>query len=571
MRYDAFISYSHAADGELAPALQNALQRLAKPWYRRRALEVFRDETGLAVDPHLWGAIVNALEQSEWFVLLTSPAAADSEWVNREIDHWKDTRPLDRILPVVTDGHWEWDSDAGDFTEGSDAVPPALRGVFDDEPRHLDLRWARGESQLDLRNGKFRDAAAELAAPLHGRTKDDLEGEDIRQHRRTLRLAWGAAAALALFAIATAVGAGVAVRSADEAQQRRVEADAQRLVAQSSTVPDQPDLAFLLAAHAHRLDPTPDTEGALLTALGLHPEFRQRLQIGRPVTAVAEAADADLVAIGTDEGDLYLHRFSDGMRIAAAEDLFSNFVVNVDIDTAQTPPTIVAHDFESVALLNTELETVDTLQVPTGPEGIMSLDLSPTGTLVAAGTTHGKAHVWGVRVDQPASTIDAHPSPDSSDLNGVLAVAFAPDGTLVTAGQGGGMAHWDPSQPDEPLWVSTDQAVTDEYVTAIAVTDSGRVTTGGQFGSVRFWSLEDGSPIGDPSGSHAGTVTSAAPTGAPPDEGARWRRWARTVRSIYWNDRTGFPISPTPGAHAGPARAVGWDPNESQHRRHRRR
>ena len=37
VRYDAFISYSHAADGKLAPNLQDALQRFAKPWYRRRA------------------------------------------------------------------------------------------------------------------------------------------------------------------------------------------------------------------------------------------------------------------------------------------------------------------------------------------------------------------------------------------------------------------------------------------------------------------------------------------------------------------------------------------------------
>ena len=48
MKYDAFISYSHSADGRLAPAVQSGLQRLARPWYRRSALRVFRDETGLA-------------------------------------------------------------------------------------------------------------------------------------------------------------------------------------------------------------------------------------------------------------------------------------------------------------------------------------------------------------------------------------------------------------------------------------------------------------------------------------------------------------------------------------------
>jgi hypothetical protein len=31
MRYEAFVSYSHAVDGRLAPALQSALHRLAKP------------------------------------------------------------------------------------------------------------------------------------------------------------------------------------------------------------------------------------------------------------------------------------------------------------------------------------------------------------------------------------------------------------------------------------------------------------------------------------------------------------------------------------------------------------
>jgi hypothetical protein len=39
--YNAFISYNHAADGTLAPALQSALHRFAKPWYKLRALRVF--------------------------------------------------------------------------------------------------------------------------------------------------------------------------------------------------------------------------------------------------------------------------------------------------------------------------------------------------------------------------------------------------------------------------------------------------------------------------------------------------------------------------------------------------
>lgn len=36
--YDAFVSYSHAADDLLASRLQAGLQRFAKPWWQRRAV-----------------------------------------------------------------------------------------------------------------------------------------------------------------------------------------------------------------------------------------------------------------------------------------------------------------------------------------------------------------------------------------------------------------------------------------------------------------------------------------------------------------------------------------------------
>ena len=51
--YKAFLSYSYAADGKLAPALQRGIQRLGKPWYRRPFVRVFRDETSLSANPSL--------------------------------------------------------------------------------------------------------------------------------------------------------------------------------------------------------------------------------------------------------------------------------------------------------------------------------------------------------------------------------------------------------------------------------------------------------------------------------------------------------------------------------------
>ena len=72
MSYKAFISYSHAADGQLAPALQTALQKFAKPFYRLRALRLFRDETSLHLTPKLWPTIQQSIAESEFFILIVS-------------------------------------------------------------------------------------------------------------------------------------------------------------------------------------------------------------------------------------------------------------------------------------------------------------------------------------------------------------------------------------------------------------------------------------------------------------------------------------------------------------------
>lgn len=65
--YDGFISYSHAADDLLAPRLQAGLQKVRRTVWRRRALRVFRDESSLSANPHLWSSITQSLDDSAWF------------------------------------------------------------------------------------------------------------------------------------------------------------------------------------------------------------------------------------------------------------------------------------------------------------------------------------------------------------------------------------------------------------------------------------------------------------------------------------------------------------------------
>lgn len=262
--YDGFISYSHAADGLLAPRLQAGLQRFAKPWWKRRAVRIFRDESSLSANPHLWSSITDALDSSGWFVLLLSPDAARSEWVNQEIAYWKTNRDPSRILPVVTDGEFGWAG--GDVT--GDAVPEQLRGVFSEEPRWVDLRFAKDEEQLDLKNARFAAAVADIASALRGVPKDELESEEVRQHRRTIRTAWAAGGLVAVLAVA-AVGFGIqSSRNASEAELQTAIAlqNEQQAEANATEAERQAEIAEASAAAEAEARAEADASAALATS-----------------------------------------------------------------------------------------------------------------------------------------------------------------------------------------------------------------------------------------------------------------------------------------------------------------
>src|SRR3954454_16469651 len=87
-RYRAFLSYNHEADHWVAEPLRHALQQFAKPFYARRAIDVFRDKDDLSANPALWPRIEQSLRDSEYFLLLASTGAARSRWVKREMDCW---------------------------------------------------------------------------------------------------------------------------------------------------------------------------------------------------------------------------------------------------------------------------------------------------------------------------------------------------------------------------------------------------------------------------------------------------------------------------------------------------
>jgi WD40 repeat protein len=213
MHYKAFISYSHSADGMLAPALQSSLHRFAKPWYKLRNFHIFRDQTNLSATPHLWANIESALRGSEYFILMLSPEAARSKWVDKEVRFWLSQRSPETMLLILTDGELVWDDASADFDLArSSAIHPALCGVLKQEPFYLDLRDVEAIGPLSLANLRFRDRIAPLAATLRGVPASELVGEEIAQHRRAMRLARLAIAGLVVLAASASVAAVWALR-----------------------------------------------------------------------------------------------------------------------------------------------------------------------------------------------------------------------------------------------------------------------------------------------------------------------------------------------------------------------
>jgi hypothetical protein len=219
-KYKAFISYSRAADNNLAPEIKSALQKFAKPWYKLRVVQVFCDQTNLTANPNLWGSIEKHLSDSEYFIYLASPQAAQSKWVKKEIQHFHSNGRADNIIIVLTDGNLVWNDEVSDF-DGSHTNVLPKDVSFKQEPTWLDLTWIRKE-QLSFRDPRFLDAIANLSATLRSIDKDVLIGKDVEEHRKSKRFRILSVFGLASLAIFLLAATFFAIKSERRSQERLV-------------------------------------------------------------------------------------------------------------------------------------------------------------------------------------------------------------------------------------------------------------------------------------------------------------------------------------------------------------
>jgi tetratricopeptide (TPR) repeat protein len=231
-KYWAFISYSHR-DAPVAAALQRALETYRVPGrlvgrptplgeVPAHLKPVFRDREELQAGSDLGSTVREALACSRFLVVVCSPEAARSDWVNREIVEFKALHGGSRVLAVIASGEPFASRVAG--REGEECFPEALRfstgpdgrpAAAAPEPVAADLR-PKGDGRrlalLKLVAGMLRPAV----------DLDDLARRDSQ--RRVRRLAWIAAASLAGMAAMTVLTA-VALHSRAEAQDRRAQAE----------------------------------------------------------------------------------------------------------------------------------------------------------------------------------------------------------------------------------------------------------------------------------------------------------------------------------------------------------
>ena len=217
IKYKAFLSYSHR-DRRWARWLHRSLESYRVP--RRlvarlglgsnRISPVFRDRDELPTSASLSDAIQTALAASEYLIVICSPAAASSKWVNEEIRTFISQHGADQVLCLMVDG------------SEADAFPETVRYQLDSDGVITDIAAeplaADARPEGDGRSG----ARLKLIAGMLGVSYGDLRNREQRRRNRTLGIFAVAAIAIAALTTALAVAAFIA---RGEAQTAREEAE----------------------------------------------------------------------------------------------------------------------------------------------------------------------------------------------------------------------------------------------------------------------------------------------------------------------------------------------------------
>jgi WD40 repeat protein len=213
-KFNAFISYSRK-DIAFASALERALEAYIPPRVNgegKKRIEVFRDE-GDFTGSEYYNAIQQHLQHSEKLIVICSPAARSSAFVNDEINRFAALHGKERIIPVLLSG--QPNNIIEDGKEGERAFPQALCELL---KMPLAVNYVEFQIGRDpINKGAFYNSWYFLLANLLDTSRDIIEERDRKRHIRTLKtwigITSGIVIILACLAIWALIERKIAVRN----------------------------------------------------------------------------------------------------------------------------------------------------------------------------------------------------------------------------------------------------------------------------------------------------------------------------------------------------------------------
>lgn len=167
-----------------------------------RLYPIFRDRDELAGAAQLGPLIEQALEDSSHLIVLCSPQAVGSRWVNEEIRMFKAMGKADRVLCLVLSGDPMVEDLNGD--KENECIPLAARREVDSDGMITATEHEPAAADLRAKADGEKNAILKIIAGLLGVGLDDLKQRDsLARQKRLARIA-SVSALLAISAIALA-------------------------------------------------------------------------------------------------------------------------------------------------------------------------------------------------------------------------------------------------------------------------------------------------------------------------------------------------------------------------------
>jgi len=214
LRYRAFLSYSHA-DEDMASQLQRSLESYRLPSrivgrttargpVPRRLTPIFRDRNELPASESLDEEVRTALAESASLIVVCSPAARGSRWVNQEISYFRSIHPDRPVFAALISGTPE------------EAFPQALTDGGGSNSR-------REPIAADFRKGgDGKLARLKLIAGLTGLGLDELVQREAQRQLARVTAITLLAAISALILAALLI---MAISARNEAERQRQQAE----------------------------------------------------------------------------------------------------------------------------------------------------------------------------------------------------------------------------------------------------------------------------------------------------------------------------------------------------------